>query len=146
MAGSARTRILTVRLTEAEYERLKRDASSLGTSVSELVRSLVALPRETKEGALAHPDGAARSVLVYDQTTFPKLIRQIRAWGYHYDHCLHALNTIASATRLAPGRVEELMSEAIGHLESIDAARGAMERSVKELRLREAVRLERRRG
>lgn len=74
-------------MSEGEIARAKALASSLGMTLSDLVRALLQLPAEAASGG-------ARLVVV-DRTTAAKLAREMRRWGHHYNQAVHALNAIA---------------------------------------------------
>lgn len=76
-----------VRASEGETARAKALASSLGMTLSDLVRCLLQLPADAIE------DGAR--LVVVDRTTAAKLACEMRRWGHHYNQAVHALNAIA---------------------------------------------------
>lgn len=105
---------LKVRLTPEEMLRVQRNATRLNVTVSDYVRSLLSIPiceidDDTQSGVL--PDDAVRLV-VYDRRSYPKIIRQLRAWGYHYNQAIHALNIIQSKRFLPPEDTYVLMTKA----------------------------------
>lgn len=133
--SSVRDCWLHARVTQAELAGFKERADLLDTTCASLARSLITLPIEVQAEACA-PQAASegrRTVLVYDRATYPQLIRQIRHWGYHYDHCLHALNLVASKRFLSPEETSAYLDKAIAYLEEIDRAREGLLASVEGL-------------
>lgn len=120
MADKALAHPLHVRVAKTDLERIKEDARMLNVSVSEYMRALALLPKRIREGAVADPSGL---VVVYDIEMFRRLVLQIRYWGYHYDQCVHAMNTIASKKLMYPEDAADLFGHAIVRLDEIDAAR-----------------------
>lgn len=139
-----RTARIEVRLTPEEKEDLCQKAAELDTTPSALVRAFASFPMEVAqeaiEGRYKREDGKYR-VLVFDRETYPKLIYQLRKWGFHYDGCLRALNTIA-AGRLARKDIPEYMDEAMDNLRKIDVAKDQLIEHVSMLLLLPSVQLD----
>lgn len=139
-----RTEIIKVRLTPEEKEDICQKAAELDTTPSALIRALATMPMEVAqeaiEGRYKREDGKYR-VLVFDRETYPKLIYQLRKWGYHYDGCLRALNTIA-AGRLPRKDIPEYIDEALDNLRKIDVAKDQLIEHVSMLLLLPSVQLE----
>lgn len=76
-----------MRMSEDEIARAKRLASSLGMTLSDLVRVLLQLPADAV--------GEGAGLVVIDRATAVKLSREMRRWGHHYNQAVHALNAIA---------------------------------------------------
>lgn len=120
-----RDRWVHVRLSEEEASLLSARSIGLGVSKADLIRFFISIPVDYAD-RIGH---ASDLVIAVDRKAVGDLVRQLRAWGYHYDHCLHALNTIASRRFMPPDEAEAWMAKAVGELESIDAARGSLERA-----------------
>ena len=113
-----RTRYLNVRLTDGERSRVDRIAKSKQMTPSELVRALVQLPGDCVSGDF-------RTAVVLDRASLPRLEREMRRWGNHYNQAVHALNRIAYYAERGSLRVEEarrLLRLAEGNLEDLNAA------------------------
>ena len=88
---------LFVRIAPEDKTGAQEVADALGTSRSDLVRSLVRL-------AAAEPDDAARAVaasrpILLDTGCALRMARELRKWGVHYNQGIHALNTVALRIR-----------------------------------------------
>lgn len=122
-----RDRVITVRLSSREFEKVRQDASLLGCSTSELVRALVSLPvSET----LPPDPGKALRVVVFDRRTFLNLHRQLRSWGYHYNQAVHALNIVKSKRFMSQEDAYDLVSKAVRSLEELCAIRADFETAI----------------
>lgn len=84
---------LYVRLSDGEKRDLEKAAGRYGMDVSSLVRLLI--QQAARDGG---SESAVRS-LVLDRETTLRLARELRAWGYHYNQAVHALNTISWCLR-----------------------------------------------
>lgn len=91
------------RMSEGEIARAKRLASSLGMTLSDLVRVLLQLPADSvsESGAL----------VVIDRATAVKLSREMRRWGHHYNQAVHALNAIAYYLRSNDMDADDVLEE-----------------------------------
>ncbi len=140
---SARTRVLRVRVTDSEMASLRADAEALGTSVSSLVRSLCVLPREVAEAAVgaSEGDGSALVRIVYDRSTYPRLLRQIRAYGYHVNQAVRALNTIALKNWMSQEDAYRLLEESNRRLGEIEDLRELVQAALEDVAQAELVRL-----
>lgn len=136
--GRGYSRVVTFRLTEKELNILAQNASLLGVSSSGYLRALIALPIEVidvAEGVLGKGqiDGLASSrrfassVLVFDKATFRQLLMQLRQWGYHLDHALHALNTIAAKEFMRPEDTERIVLAAVESIARVADMRAEIE-------------------
>lgn len=92
-----------VRMSEEETARAKRLASSLGMTLSDLVRVLLQLPADAARGDA--------SLVVIDRTTAVKLSREMRRWGHHYNQAVHALNAIAYYLRANDMDTQDVIEE-----------------------------------
>lgn len=125
---------ITVRLDDAEMRNLEETARRLETTKSELVRSLASLPVETLSQAVeAYYGDRVAPVVAYDVMTYKSIAMQLRVWGYHYDRCLHALNTIASKKFLSVKDTAEYMDKALSYLEPIEEAANEIGRKLDDL-------------
>lgn len=128
-----RTAFFKVMLTPQEKADLQAQAWALDTTPSNLIRALLALPKEIAESVITSKAEASESlddadngrvrVLVFDKTTYNRFIFQLRRYGYHYDGCLKALNTINSHSDLPRAEKRALIEEAQDHLRRIDVAK-----------------------
>lgn len=109
-------RMVVVRVSEPEHAKIKQDAALLDTTVSEYLRSLARLPKAVAQGD-------ERGIIVYNRELYVELVRLIRIWGYHYNHCLHALNTIAAKKFMYPDAAAEMFGQAMVELDGIEEAR-----------------------
>lgn len=75
---------INVRVTPDEKSRAINLAKSKGLSVSQLMRVLIQLPAEC-----ADADGIQTAVII-DRSSVPKLEREMRRWGHHYNQAVHA--------------------------------------------------------
>ena len=120
---SGRCERVYVRLTPDEKDRALDLASRNGLTVSQLVRVLIQLHVDyTAEGAriavvldrasaeCADADGIQTAVII-DRSSVPKLEREMRRWGNHYNQAVHALNRTSSTT---PGAVASGRRRPIG--------------------------------
>lgn len=111
-----------VRMSEGEIARAKRLASSLGMTLSDLVRVLLQLPADAvREGA---------ELVVIDRTTAVKLSREMRRWGHHYNQAVHALNAIAYYLRANDMDAEDVLEE----LDRTSGKLAAMQPGIEALR------------
>ena len=133
----ARTKYLRVRLTPQEYADLKARADAAGARLSAYVRALIHIEIRTVDA----PGEDADYVLLDDKTA-RGLERQIRHWGYHLDHALHALNLIASKGFMNQKDTYETMTKAISYIAEVEEAQGALQRDIKELVRKRSIRLE----
>ena len=120
---------INVRLTDEEKDRVTALAKSNGTSVSQLVRVLIKLP----DGFVS--DGA-RTAVVIDRTSVPRLEREMRRWGNHYNQAVHALNRIAYYAERGSLKTEEahkLLRRAEGNLADLNVAVVELRNDVREI-------------
>lgn len=125
----ARDHWVHVRLTGDEDRVLKEISSRLGCSTAALIRFYISIPIEYHD-RLAE---AAEPVIAVDRRSVMELAKQVRAWGYHYDGCLHALNIIASKRFMRPEETEALVRKAVDELVAIDATRDTLEAAAETL-------------
>lgn len=110
---------INVRVTSDEKIRAIGLAKSKGLSVSQLMRVLIQLPAEC-----ANADGIQTAVII-DRSSVPKLEREMRRWGHHYNQAVHALNRIAYYAERESLKTEEahrLLRKAEGNLEDLNVA------------------------
>ena len=79
-----------VRVTPQERERLDAVAKRSHTTVSRVTRALIQLPVTTVPA-----DGDLKTVVLLDSDSVPRIAREMRRWGYHYNQACHALNSLA---------------------------------------------------
>lgn len=110
---------INMRLTSDEKIRAVNLAKSKDLSVSQLMRVLIKLPAEC-----ADADGIQTAVII-DRSSVPKLEREMRRWGHHYNQAVHALNRIAYYAERGSLKTEEahrLLRNAEGNLEDLNVA------------------------
>ena len=109
---------INMRLTPDEKARATSLAKSKDLSVSQLMRVLIKLPAE-------YDDGGMHTAVVIDRSSVPKLEREMRRWGHHYNQAVHALNRIAYYADRGTLKTEEahrLLRKAEGNLEDLNVA------------------------
>lgn len=131
-----------VRLSDEEELDLAGKSSRLGLSKAALIRFYISVPIEYTDRLLSSSD----PIVAVDRRAVLDLVRQVRAWGYHYDGCLHALNVIAAKRFMRPDEAEALMRRAVEKLVAIDATRGVLEATAEALLESPRARFERGRG
>ncbi|MCH3955967.1 MAG: hypothetical protein LKE45_01070 [Olsenella sp.] len=102
------------------------------------MRVLIQLPRECIDG------DATRTVVVVDRSSVPRLEREMRRWGNHYNQAVHALNRIAYYAERGSLKTEEahrLLRKAEGNLEDLNVAVAELRGGIEGLARRVAVRL-----
>lgn len=110
---------INMRLTPDEKSRAISLAKSKDLSVSQLMRVLIKLPAKC-----ADTDGIHTAVVI-DRSSVPKLEREMRRWGHHYNQAVHALNRIAYYADRGTLKTEEahrLLRKAEGNLEDLNVA------------------------
>ena len=110
---------INLRVTPDEKSRAIDLAKSKGLSVSQLMRVLIKLPAECVDA-----DGFHTAVII-DRGSVPKLEREMRRWGHHYNQAVHALNRIAYYAERGSLKTEEahrLLRRAEGNLEDLNVA------------------------
>lgn len=132
---------MLVRMSEEEKAEIQAKADTLETSASALMRNLALLPFDVIHTLADHPEGSV-PLLVFDRQTYPRLMYQIRKWGYHYDGCLHALNAVAANPRMKNDDMRAYLAEAMDHLRQVDNAREGLEASVNMLLLAPQIQLD----
>lgn len=117
-----------VRMSEGEVDRAKQLASSLGMTLSDLIRILLQLPADAvRESA---------TLVVIDRATAVKLSREMRRWGHHYNQAVHALNAIAyylRANDMDTGDVLEELDRASGKLAAMQPGIEALRREAEAI-------------
>lgn len=81
------------RLDADDKSRFYDGAKRFDLSPSEYLRYLIRLPNEFHDGEADGP------VVVLDRKSVSGIRREIVRWGHHYNQAVHALNTLALATR-----------------------------------------------
>jgi hypothetical protein len=141
---TCRDKCMVVRTTTKEYAAIRATAKALDTTVSSLVRALATLPVSTQAEALnAVTNGyRVRTMVVFDRTTYPRLIRQLRAWGNQYNQATRALNTVAAKNFMSQEDTIETIGQATAILEKMEAERRTFTDMVNSLRIASAARLD----
>lgn len=109
---------INLRVTPDEKGRAISLAKSKDLSVSQLMRVLIRLPAE-------YDDGGMHTAVVIDRSSVPRLEREMRRWGHHYNQAVHALNRIAYYADRGSLKTEEahrLLRKAEGNLEDLNVA------------------------
>ena len=118
--------MLSVRLTAEEMLRVQQNASTLGVTPSDYIRSLIALPVAACDESPDTTDTRSENpftLVLYDKKTYPQLVKQLRAWGHHYNQAVHALNIIASKKFMTQENTIELITKATGAIDGVDLLR-----------------------
>ena len=120
-----KTSYIHVRVTPAEKERINAVARRSRMTVSRVTRALVQLP------VTAVPDdGDFKTVFILDSDSMPRIAREMRRWGYHYNQACHALNSLAYYMRR--DRVD--YGDCVERLDVIEEKVGEMNTGVEALR------------
>ena len=85
-----KTSYIHVRVTPQEREKLDAVARRSRMTVSRVTRALIQLPVAT-----VPVDGDFKTVVILDSDSVPRIAREMRRWGYHYNQACHALNSLA---------------------------------------------------
>lgn len=120
-----KTSYIHVRVTPQERERLDAVARRSHMTVSRVTRALIQLPVTTVPA-----DGNLKTVVVLDSDSVPRIAREMRRWGYHYNQACHALNSLAYY--MVRGRVD--YDDCVERLDVIEEKVGDMNRGVEGLR------------
>ncbi len=88
-----KTRTITCRLDEADYQKLMEEADALDVSTSDLIRLVIRLPIESKADK-----GAERYVVIVPLTR-ASLWMDARRQSYLLSQAVKALNTVAFKVR-----------------------------------------------
>ena len=120
-----KTSYIHVRVTPQERERLDVVARRSHMTVSRVTRALIQLPVTT-----VPVDGNLKTVVVLDSDSVPRIAREMRRWGYHYNQACHALNSLAYY--MVRGRVDD--GDCVEGLEVREGKVGEMNRGVDGLR------------
>ena len=120
---------INMRLTPDEKSRAISLAKSKDLSVSQLVRVLIRLSAE-------FDDEGMHTAVVIDRGSVPRLEREMRRWGNHYNQAVHALNRIAYYADRGTLKTEEahrLLRYAEGNLEDLNVAVVKLQGDVEEI-------------
>lgn len=120
---------INMRLTDGEKDRVTALAKSNGMSVSQFVRVLIKLPDD-------YVSNGSCTAVVIDRTSVPRLEREMRRWGNHYNQAVHALNRIAYYAErgsLGTDEANRLLGKAAGNLEDLNVAVIELRNDVKEI-------------
>lgn len=124
----ARTERVYIRMAPDDKDRLKRLTVRSNMSASQVVRSLVACA--TRDD---FPGTNEYRVIVFDRDTAPRMAREMRTWGYHYNQGVHALNRLAYYAQrgsLKDDEAERLLKKANENLEEVGVAARGLKDSV----------------
>lgn len=135
----ARTHMVTVRFSNAEFQNLKGKTEALNCTASDLVRMLACLPVKTVDKPFSEAD-----YITFDDKAYGELIRQIRHWGYHLDHALHALNIVASKGFMTQEDTYELVSKAVSYIADVEKVQQTLFNEIKQLARADRVMLKKR--
>lgn len=113
MRNESKTRTLSFRLAEDDYETLVKRCREAELSQSKYLRYLIRIPLTTDGGATEDA-----SCIVLDKMTMRKMSKELTRWGYHYNQAVHALNSINYY--ITNGKVKEDLLD--GKAESIELA------------------------
>ncbi|WP_172136446.1 CopG family transcriptional regulator [Adlercreutzia sp. ZJ473] len=113
MADSNKTRTLSFRLAEDDFEKLARRCREAELSQSKYLRYLIRIPIVT-EGEQAD----VVPCLVLDRKSLRRISKELTRWGYHYNQAVHAMNSINYY--IAHGRATSDILD--GKAESIECA------------------------
>lgn len=120
---------INMRITADEKDRVTSLAKSNGMSVSQFVRVLIKLPDD-------YVSGNFRTAIVIDRTSVPRLEREMRRWGNHYNQAVHALNRIAYYAErgsLSTDEAHRLLGKTSGNLDDLNVAVIELRNDVKEI-------------
>lgn len=120
-----KTSYIHVRVTPQEREKLDAVARRSRMTVSRVTRALIQLPVTTVPA-----DGDFKTVVILDSDSVPRIAREMRRWGYHYNQACHALNSLAYY--MVRGRVD--YSDCVERLDVIEEKVADMNRGVDGLR------------
>ena len=127
------TRMVSLRLTEDDYQLVDERCREHGLSRSDYIRQLMRADAVTGETGM-------RRVLVLDRTSVLSVAKEMRAWGRHYNQAVHALNVIARYLRGHGGASddeEDDIAEALASvqvkLDGVERGRARIEERIDEL-------------
>lgn len=112
-----KTHMITCRLDEPDFQKLKSEAAAMELNTSDYIRLLTRLPIECKIGE--DPD----SFVIIDPRAQGIMDYQIRKQGILLNQAAHALNTIALKIRHGAELETEMLSLMKKATKSIDAVR-----------------------
>ena len=126
---------LSVRLSDQEMLVLQRNAAEVGESPSAFIRCLLAIPVSVIDNQAidAGVNENAIRIVLFDKYTYTRLEKQLKAWGYHYNQAVHALNIIASKKFMTEEDTVNIISKAMGFLEDIDVYRKEIDETIEGL-------------
>ncbi|WP_281702806.1 hypothetical protein [Cryptobacterium curtum] len=116
---------INVRVTSSERANLEAVAERSHMTVSRVTRALIQLPVTT-----VPENGGLKTVVVLDSESVPRIAREMRRWGYHYNQACHALNSLAYY--MVRGKVD--YGDCVERLEVIEEKVADMNRGVDRLR------------
>jgi hypothetical protein len=116
---------INVRVTSSERANLEAVAERSHMTVSRVTRALIQLPVTT-----VPENGDLKTVVVLDSESVPRIAREMRRWGYHYNQACHALNSLAYY--MVRGKVD--YGDCVERLDVIEEKVADMNRGVDGLR------------
>lgn len=127
----ARTERVYIRMAPDDKLRLKSLTDRSKMSMSQVVRSLVVCAARDDS-----PSSGEYRVIVFDRDTAPRMAREMRTWGYHYNQGVHALNRLAYYAQrgsLKDGEAERLLNKANENLKDVEVASRELKVAVDEM-------------
>lgn len=124
---------LRVRVTASELAELDAAAAKLNMSRSEYLRTVLRIKIELESEGVVSP-WAVGTIIIVDDESLPQLIRQIRAWGHHYNQAVFALNTLVRRTALNTEDSKELIERCYKKLDEIEGVREELTESAEAIR------------
>ena len=105
-----KTRTLSFRLAEDDYQKLVERCRVSELSQSKYLRYLIRIPMLAEAAKGEIPDG-----VVIDRKTMRQMSRELTRWGYHYNQAVHAMNLInfhgKATTELIAPKAETIETE-----------------------------------
>lgn len=124
MTKQNKTRTLSFRIAEDDYQRLAKLCKENELSQSKYLRYLISIPIVCDEGKAEEV-----SCVVLDQKTFRKISKELTRWGYHYNQAVHAMNAINYYYINSNGKTDLLDSKA----ESIEVELAAVNENAERI-------------
>jgi hypothetical protein len=124
-----------VRMTQRELDSLTQKADAFGMSKSALLRFLASIPIEKIEEFM--PDDASKTpehVLVFDRVALRKIERQLRAYGYHYNGCLHGINALKQHSNFSNYDLDQKLNKCLEELEVVQEGTLEIRKMFNEIR------------
>jgi hypothetical protein len=84
--------VVTIRLSDKDYEKLLAACDAAELSKSEYLRYVIRLVTEETYAT-------SRGGVLLDTESMRRCARELRRWGHHYNQAVHAMNAIALQSR-----------------------------------------------